>query len=411
MRHTVGEGFQFAVCRTQLARARRHPRFQRAVERLHGLFRPHALCHVLDLHQSRDIDARLRRHWREGQLHEAGFTATTLHAAGQAHHTALEFVEGLHLLGAERLRFVAQQAVERHPQQGLRAALHDRLECRVPLGDRTIGIQQGLADRGIAHRIAEALLTAARTFVHRHRQAACARLGGGQYPGEREQQQRHGDAQVQRAVEVGQLRRGRVTRTGEEIKAPAPPVEFHRQAVGERMIGVDAGVLPQHHLLAAGSVHHPGQQRATHRGKRAFQHGVDAERCVHPATIGGAPITQRIHAGHVRVHRHVQHGGDRGRAPVTHQVDAATELGCAGIHRGDQRIAAGDLRHHVETHRGPVRRRLRLHVQDDRVLVTDAGWPDLQQATPAVPPVFLQPLQANAIDMRGEAKAQQRREP
>ncbi|QSX75751.1 hypothetical protein HIV01_004295 [Lysobacter arenosi] len=62
VRDAVGERLQLLVGLAKLARAQRHARFQRAVERVHARLRAQALGDVLDLHQAGDVLADIARH-------------------------------------------------------------------------------------------------------------------------------------------------------------------------------------------------------------------------------------------------------------------------------------------------------------------------------------------------------------
>ncbi len=294
--------------------------------------------------------------------------------------------------------------------QRIIAAPEDAPEGRVVLDDRAIGIQQRLADRRVLHGIAEALLAATEALGHVRCDASRACFGGSQHPGQCEQQQRNGDPRQQQLVERGELRCRGFGRPGEEIEAPTPAVEPHRQAVGEGMRRIDAAVLVQHVMPGVGDVDHPHLHLAAPRGKSGMQHVVHAERRQHPATDGTATRRRRIHIQRLAIYRREQHQCGRRSFRIPAQDDLAGELRLATLHRHPHRPLAHRFRIQVEADRIPVQIGMRLQVQDRPVAITSPAWPQFEQATPVRPPRFLELHQPMLVQGDRVTHANQRRE-
>ena len=323
---------------------------------------------------------------------------------GAAHHPA-GLVDGLQLLaGADAVGGgIVQQVGQRQAHQLPRLPPDNAGERGIALDDPAFGIQQGLADRRVLHRATEAFLAAAVRGGHRIGQAPRARFGGREHPRRGEQQQRNRDAREQEPIEPGQVRRRGRHRARIEVEAPAPAMQVHRQAVGEGVVSLDAGLLVHHDLALRGDVHDPHLLAAARRRRHRLDHRHHPERHVDPALHRGAARRRRLRLLTLVDRRVHQHAGDRPR-PILHQPDGCGQATLTAVHRGFHRRLPRRLRIHVVADRQQVLGRLRLQEHDRAVVRAPSARTHLEATVTGVAHQQLQGRQSPGIRVGGKAE-------
>ena len=323
---------------------------------------------------------------------------------GAAHHPA-GLVDGLQLLaGADAVGGrIVQQVGQRQAHQLPRLPPHDARERRIALDDPAFGIKQGLADRRVLHRAAEAFLAASVRGGHRIGQASRARFGGREHPRRGEQQQRNRDAGEQEPIEPGQVRRRGGDRARIEVEAPAPAMQVHRQAVGEGIAALDAGFLVHHDLAQRGDVHDPHLLAATHRGGHRPDHRDHPERQVDPALHRGPARRRRLRLLAL-VNRRVHQQARDGLGTILHQPDRSGQATLAAVHRGLHRGLAGRLGIHVVADRQQVLGRVWLQEHDRAIVRAPSVRTHLEATATGVAHQQLQGRQSPGIRVGGKAE-------